>query len=511
MEHSQLPLLIRADANGAIGAGHIMRCLALAQEWLTSVSKVIFLTACESEALRQRLVCEGLEVVALSDPGDWRVVAETLADHPGAWVALDGYHFSTADQQRIKDAGHRLLAIDDLAHLENYVADLVVNQNLGAQGLTYTHHASTRLLRGTDYVLLRKEFLSHRNTHRETSEHAHKVLVTLGGADPDNATLTIVRALQHLDADDTEVVVALGASYPHIDDLQAAIGSPRSLLSAPRFTLLRNAPNMSDLMAWADIALSAGGTTAWELAFMGVPSLAVILAPNQQRSVDWLSALGVVQNLGWHARVTGDEITRAVQQLQLDRNRRKTMSAAGQALVDGLGVQRVIAAMNRQMTPGRIDSDLRLRPVTPGDTAFLWRLTNDPTVRATSYTPDPVPYERHVQWLAGKLASPDARMWILEIDQEPVAQIRYDRWEPDMAEVGFSVIADLRGRSLGTRLLQLTGDLACQALHVRRLRGRLFAHNTASARAFVNAGYRLVEEFEIDQVPSYAYERSCSP
>ena len=72
---------------------------------------------------------------------------------------------------------------------------------------------------------------------------------------------------------------------------------------------------MPDLMAWADVALSAGGTTAWELAYMGVPSLAVVLAPNQQRSVDGLSALGVVENLGWHAQMAEDEIARAVQQL----------------------------------------------------------------------------------------------------------------------------------------------------------------------------------------------------
>ena len=298
--------------------------------------KVVFLTACESEALRQRLVDEGMEVVALGDPGDWRAVSMTLAAYPGAWVALDGYHFGTADQQRIKDAGHRLLVIDDLAHLDYYVADLVVNQNLGAQGLTYKHHPSTRLLRGTDYVLLRKEFLAHQDARRETSERARRLLVTLGGADPDNATLTIVRALQRLDADDLEVVVTLGASYPHFDALQSAIGSyPPPTLHSPPFTLLRNAPNMPDLMAWADIALSAGGTTAWELAYMGVPSLAVVLAPNQQRSVDWLSALGVVENLGWHAQLTEDEVARAVQQLSDDRNRRKTMSAAGQALVDG--------------------------------------------------------------------------------------------------------------------------------------------------------------------------------
>ena len=229
MEHTRPPLLIRADANSHIGTGHVMRCLALAQAWQGVGGKVIFITACESEALRRRLIGERLQVVALSDPRDWQVVARTLAAHPNAWVALDGYHFDTAYQQRFKDAGHQLLVIDDLAQLDQYVADLVVNQNLGAQGLTYAHPPATRLLRGTDYVLLRKEFLSHLDSRREAPERARRILVTLGGADPDNATLTIVRALQRLDADSLEVVVAVGASYPFFDGLQAAVGSPLPL------------------------------------------------------------------------------------------------------------------------------------------------------------------------------------------------------------------------------------------------------------------------------------------
>lgn len=516
MEHTRPPLLIRADANSHIGTGHVMRCLALAQAWQAAAGKVIFITACESEALRRRLIGEKLEVVALSDPRDWQTVARALSAHPDAWVALDGYQFDTAYQQRFKDAGHRLLVIDDLAQLDRYVADLVVNQNLGAQGLTYVRQPTTRLLRGTDYVLLRKEFLSQLDSRREAPERASKVLVTLGGADPDNATLTIVGALKRVDADNLEVVVAVGASYPHFPTLQAAIGTPgsplltpHSALRTPHFTLLHNASNMPELMAWADVAISAGGTTAWELAFMGVPTLTVVLASNQQRSVDGLSALGVVENLGWHARLAENETAQRVRWLLNDRNHRKLMNQAGQALVDGMGARRVIAAMSRPSASGLVDFTLCLRPIVAGDSSFLWRLANDPTVRATSYTHDPVPFERHVQWLAGKLASPDTRMWILEVDQEPVAQIKYDRKEPDMAEVGFSVVADLRGHGLGTRLLELTADLACQELQVRRLRGRLYAHNIASARAFAKAGYHFVEEFEIDRVLCHAYERSC--
>ena len=329
----------------------------------------------------------------------------------------------------------------------------------------------------------------------------------MGGADPDNATLKIVRALQRLETDTLEVVVAMGASYPHGDALHQAITRTSDTATARAIAVVRNTAAMPDLMAWADFAVSAGGTTAWELAYMGVPSLLVILASNQLRSVNGLTALGVAENLGWHRDVTESDVAEAVECLRTDCNRRASMSAAGQALVDGRGVERVVATMLQPATPQWTTPALRLRPATFADAAFLWRLTNDPTVRSTSFNPDPVPYTRHLEWLTAKLASPATCQWILENDGEPVAQIRYDRKTAELAEVGFSVVASLRGRGLGARLLELTADLAGQALHVKRLHGRLFAHNIASQKAFVKAGYHLADEFEIDQTLCYTYER----
>lgn len=497
-----------------MGAGHLMRCLALAQGWRAADREVVFLTACESPALRSRLAAAGLDVAALDHPDDWRVVAGVLAGYPGAWVALDGYHFGADDQRRIRDSGHPLLVIDDLAHLDRYHADVIVNQNLGAQMLDYPVQPGVRLLRGVEYVLLRAEFWPYRGLQRQTPDRVRRILITLGGADPDNATLKVIQALQLLSANELEVVVVAGAGSPHADRLHAAVGEAnRGLPARPgraaRFTLLHNPPSMPELMAWADLAIAAGGVTAWELAFMGAPALVVTLAANQQRSIDGLSTLGVAQALGWHAQATPQSIAHAVQELLDDRPRRATMSAAGQALVDGLGVQRVIAALDRLGTSGPAVPDLHLRPATAGDAPFLWRLTNDPTVRAASFNHEPVPYQRHLEWLAGKLASPDARLWVLESGSEPVAQIRYDRKEPALAEVSFAVAAAWRGLDLGTRLLQLSGDRAGRELGVSRLRGRLFSHNVASARAFLRAGYRLVGEFEIDHTPCQAFERAA--
>ncbi|MGQ9755923.1 MAG: UDP-2,4-diacetamido-2,4,6-trideoxy-beta-L-altropyranose hydrolase, partial [Desulfotomaculales bacterium] len=199
MSSENRTLIIRADANAWIGTGHLMRCLALAQAWQDHGGKVVFITACNSPFLKQRLRNEGFDVVGLQyvhpDPADLKTTMNVLAVHPGAWLVLDGYHFDFTYQRLVKEAGHQLLVIDDMAHLDRYNADIVLNQNIHAHNLHYFCEPYTRLLLGTKYVLLRREFWSWRNYKREVPEVAKKVLVTMGGSDPGNVTLKVIRAL----------------------------------------------------------------------------------------------------------------------------------------------------------------------------------------------------------------------------------------------------------------------------------------------------------------------------
>ena len=172
MEHlSGRNLIVRADASTQIGTGHLMRCLALAQAWKDAGSQVTFITACHSEGLLERLREEGFNLHRLAcsypDAGDWDYTQNVLTISPDAWVVLDGYHFDEVYQQRVKEGGQRLLVIDDMAHLKHYYADIVLNQNLHAEQLKYSCEPQTRLLLGTRYALLRREFLAWRDWQRE--------------------------------------------------------------------------------------------------------------------------------------------------------------------------------------------------------------------------------------------------------------------------------------------------------------------------------------------------------
>ena len=337
-------LLIRADADAHIGAGHLMRCLALAQGWKARGGQTIFITACESDSLVQRLSDEGFQAIMLEgaypEPADWEVTSQALAAHSDVWVVLDGYHFDPAYHRQIKEAGHRLLVIDDTAHLDHYYADVVLNQNINAGQLCYSCEPCTHLLLGTRYVLLRSEFLAWQGWQREIPKVVRNVLVTLGGGDPNNQTLKVIQGLQQVDIEELEAVIVVGATNPHFGELRSAIHDSRFPIR-----IVRNTSDMPELMAWADVAVSAGGSTCWELAFMGLPTVVLVLAENQQGIAAGLGKAGAVLNLGWYMEASIAQIADTLLNLLEDCGLRRQMSQRGRELVDGLGVERVVESL----------------------------------------------------------------------------------------------------------------------------------------------------------------------
>ena len=337
-------LIIRADANAEIGAGHLMRCLALAQAYKDAGGQVVFITSCQNEGLLQMLQEEKIDIRLLGssypNAGDWEYTRDTLGDHPDGWVMLDGYHFNEVYQQRVKEAGHRLLVIDDMAHLKYYYADIVLNQNLHAEQLQYACEPYARLLLGTKYVLLRREFLTWKDWKREVPDVAQRVLVTMGGGDPDNYTLKVIRALQKVDVPGLEATVIVGASNIHTDVLQATVKKSQSSIR-----LIYNAENMPELMAWADVAVSAAGSTIWELMFMGVPAILISVADNQKQIAESAEAAAVAIHVNRRSSGWPEKIADALQSLILDAKIRSTFGYKGRSLVDGLGRTRVIQAI----------------------------------------------------------------------------------------------------------------------------------------------------------------------
>ena len=336
------PLLIRTDASVQIGTGHLMRCLALAQAWQDAGGRAVFLMATKAPALESRLQSEDMEVVHLSvQPGsiDDAIQTSYYAHQVGAdRIVVDGYHFGTDYQRILKNQKCQLLLIDDLGSFEYYYADLILNQNVYAHEELYRNREPyTQLLLGTRYALIRREFLKWRDWKREIPEVARKVLVTMGGSDPDNVTLKVIQALQQVDIDGLEVIVVVGGSNPHYEELRSAVQD-----SCFPIRLESNVTDMPALMAWADVAISAGGSTCWEIAFMGLPSLVLVLSENQQRIATGLDEAGIALNVGWCTEASIAQVTKTLVVLLEDRGLRWRMGQQGKELMDGLGSGRTM-------------------------------------------------------------------------------------------------------------------------------------------------------------------------
>jgi UDP-2,4-diacetamido-2,4,6-trideoxy-beta-L-altropyranose hydrolase len=338
-------LLVRADAGARMGTGHLMRCLALAQAWQDAGGSCLFLAAELPAALRDRLAAERMPTrSALAEPGSAADSEQTsrLAYEIGAeWAVVDGYRFGTGFQRALKQAGLCVLAIDDYGHCEHYHADLVLNQNVHAEEALYRRREpSTRLLLGTDYVLLRREFLQDRNREHRVPAVGRNVLVTLGGADPENITETVVRALDLVQVDGLEAVVVVGGSNPHLDAVRIAVARSR-----PWVELRVNVTDMARLMAWADAAVTAGGSSVWEFALLGVPALGIGRARQETELLRGAAAGGIIVDLGSHLDVTPEVIAGRLTRLLRDPHERGRLSEAARRAVDGLGPQRVLQAM----------------------------------------------------------------------------------------------------------------------------------------------------------------------
>ena len=197
------PLLIRADASVAMGTGHVMRCLALAQAWQDAGGEAFFVATEMLPAIESRLKAERCGVLTLAVPAggaeDSRATAGLAARLGAAWVVADGYVFGASYYLALKASGLRVLAVDDYGHAESYQVDILLNQNGQVEPRLYEGRApGVQLLLGSRYVLLRREFGRYLDWRRDVSAIAQRVLITMGGSDPGGVTLTVVRAIQSL-------------------------------------------------------------------------------------------------------------------------------------------------------------------------------------------------------------------------------------------------------------------------------------------------------------------------
>jgi UDP-2,4-diacetamido-2,4,6-trideoxy-beta-L-altropyranose hydrolase len=246
-------------------------------------------------------------------------------------------------------------------------------------------------------------------------------------------------------------------------------------------------------LAW-DIAISASGTASWELVFMRLPNLLIILADNQKLTAEALQKKCVSAVLGFDSHVTRDRVGKALAELIPAYDKRLAMSEQGRRLVDGRGAKRVAANLRAPA--------LVLRRARQDDSRLLWEWANDPEVRKFSFSQDPISWETHLQWFSKNLASPNSLMYIAENgDGTPIGQIRYNIKDQE-ASVSVSLAKAERGRGSGVVMI-ICGTLRCFAdSRVKTIHADIKPENEISIGAFGAAGYSEGAAVQVNGQPA---------
>lgn len=473
------PLCIRADAGPSMGIGHLMRCLALAQAWQDRGGAVTVVTAPGQSALKSRLVGEGFAVHELEAlPGTLADAVETLATVAAhGWLVVDGYQFRTDYLLALKAGKCRVLAVDDLGAIDLEAADLVLNQNMQATADLYGGCvAASRLLLGSSFALLRRDFLQERRIAAGTRDGAARsVVITLGGSDPANVSARVLELLGNVRDLRLQVTVVIGPANPHLASLQVAAAQ---LQTTHDVTLVTDPPDLPALLARADVAVSAAGSSCWELACLGVPMLLVVIADNQRPGATALAAGNMAIVAGG---TRAEDLLPLLRTLITDPGVRRRLSQAAAQLIDGRGAGRVAERM--------ATFPVRLRAATRNDAALLHAWANDPLTRRMSFSTAPIPWETHLPWLTGRLATPDCRLSIGEDENgAALGQVRLDR-TATTAALSVGLAPEARGRGLAARLVRVA---AVECLHsgwCRLVEARVRPENAASLATFRRAGF----------------------
>jgi len=211
--------------------------------------------------------------------------------------------------------------------------DLLIIPYAGAAQSTSVSH----LLAGPQYAVFDR---SYRETARRIVAPgiAKKLLVTFGGSDHTGLTLRVLSALKHHSALRFQVRVVIGRAFS-AGDIATIEHSAEELGGS---TLMFAPDSPVNLMEWADMAVGATGLTKYELALTGTP--AVLMSIDTEHADAHLPFAQA--DTAVHKGVADDleraDIADAIDQLAEDTERRREMSAKGQALVDGQGANRIM-------------------------------------------------------------------------------------------------------------------------------------------------------------------------
>ena len=475
-----MQLVIRADGGPQIGGGHIMRCLTLAEGAARRGHHVQFVVGEGPMATRVRdagfavaeLPAEAHTAEAhpphpphagwLAAPwqADADFTAQVVAEAQADWLIWDHYGLDARWVAQVRPArpAMRVLVLDDLDD-RDLGSDLVLDP--ARMGMAARLHPVPAALDGPQFALLRPEFAALRSAAlARRGGPVRRVLILPGMMDAAGLAPAALRALEDTGL---QAEVVMGSGSQSVAAVQAMVADRAG------WSLTLDATDMAGRMLDADLCIGAGGGTAWERCCMGLPSVVVAVADNQEFGISVLAKAGAV------VPATQTTLRAGLEQALAALPALSTQAAN---LCDGRGAARVLDAL-----------DARLRPVDAGDARLLFDWRNQPHIRTASHTKDPLVWEDHTAWVARTLQRKGTFWRIYQEGQRDLGAVMVTDQGGGICQWSFYIGAADAPRGAGGRMLAMV--LSGLADHTEALivEGEVLDGNAASARLHERLGF----------------------
>ncbi|MDG2032847.1 MAG: UDP-2,4-diacetamido-2,4,6-trideoxy-beta-L-altropyranose hydrolase, partial [Rhodospirillales bacterium] len=379
-----------------------------------------------------------------------------------------------------------IVVIDDLSD-RSHECDVLFDQNYPRAEEAYRSltPSDTIILAGPDYAMLRPQFFSLKYKALKKFDRADQVkniFVSFGSTDLQNLSSIALQVISEISSAIT-IDLSIGSGAPHLKSLNSL-----GLELANDVNIYVDHADMADLMMNADMAIAAAGLTAWERCCLGLPSIAVITAGNQKKVATELSNHGAAAVIRGHLSDIRGALLSLAKSLIEDPEKRINMSARAGSICDGLGVRRVLQAVDPSISGnGR---RIQLRPATMDDASIIHVWQSIPETRRYARDSRIPEIRDHFEWMRKRLSDVKCVFNMIESDQDLVGVLRLDyqskiKDREDVFEISIFMDPNFYRQGIALKALQLARDLmptATIAAHVH-------LDNTASLRLFSKAGY----------------------
>jgi len=468
-------IIFRVDSSKEIGAGHSMRCYALAEEFLRNNHKVIFISNSQLDFVKQKLESKNIiiEKIKKTDPIDEiEKVIKLLEKYKSDFLILDGYNFDYNYQKAIKEKNIKIVYITDLKG--KYYCDILICPTPGLKPSDFKSPIKTKYFLGPQYVFLRDEILKCKSViKRMRKTNIKNILVSFGAGLLKIIVIKNIIGIIENNFSNCIIKILIGSK-----ENKKIIQKILSQNLNNKYELLLPKEVKTDVFKNIDLAFSTASTTLWELLYLKIPTICYYTNINQKKNAEWLNNNKYVINLGNLKKYKINKTKKIFNYKNIINfcNKKELLS---HLIKNKIYLELISNILN-----------LKFRKATSKDCKFIWSLRNDENIRYWSFNNNFISFKEHIIWYKKKLKDKNSIIFILLKNKNKVGYIRYDI-KKNNAEIDIAIRKEYHGKHIGSNGLKLTGEYIKNNYKIKKLIARIKNENIASIKCFEKAGYIL--------------------